>query len=138
MSQVPKRTPTWGEIEAFCQIDGWIQERTTKHVFWRKTLPSGEVLETHRSLAANKSMSHDVFGVILRSQLKVSRADFWRALETGEPVVRPSDEADPEPQIETWVFFGLLKQGLTEEEIRALAPEDARRLLHERWATPPD
>ena len=33
-------------------------------------LPSGEVLETHRSFAGKKSMSQGVFGVIVRKQLR--------------------------------------------------------------------
>jgi hypothetical protein len=134
---IPSRTPSWDEIEQFCKVDGWQPDRTTGHVFWRKVLPSGEVLETHRSFAGQKSMSQDVFGVILRTQLRVSRSDFWDALRTGEPVDRPSEEAErPAPSHEAWVVLGLKGQGMTEEEIRQLTPEDAVSLLHEKWSQP--
>src|SRR6188472_1031507 len=87
----PPRTPTWAEIEEFCGIDGWTLVRETDHAFFQKVLPSGEVLETHRSFSSNKTMSQGRFGVILRTQLRVTRTEFWHALQTGEPVERPSE-----------------------------------------------
>jgi len=75
------RTPTWGQVEEFCQADGWDQLRETDHVFFRKVLDDGTVLETHRSFSARKGMSADRFALILRTQLKVSAADFWQTTD---------------------------------------------------------
>lgn len=131
---IPGRTPSWDEIEQFCRIDGWVYERSTDHVFWQKALPSGEVLETHVSFASGKSMSPGRFGSILRTQLKVTKVQFWRALQTGERVDRPAELEDFVPGHEAWVVLGLEKHGLTEEEIGVLSPEDAQSLLHQKWS----
>ena len=85
------RTPTWGEIERFCRVDGWRETRRTDHVFFERTLADGTVLQTHRSFASDKTMSPGRFKAILRNQLHVSADDFWRALDTGGPVARPSE-----------------------------------------------
>jgi hypothetical protein len=133
---LPPRPPSWKEIEEFCRLDGWEPDRRTKHVFWRKTLDTGQVLETHRSLSERKSMGPGRFHVILNQQLKVSRAEFWRVLQTGEPARRPSveTEASPVPTHELWVVRGLKGAGVSEAEIGALSPEEAIRKLQEFWA----
>jgi hypothetical protein len=131
----PGRTPSWDEIQAFCEIDGWEHIQSTDHSFFRKVLPSGEVLETHRSFSGNKSMSHDVFSVILRNQLKVSRAQFWKALQSGQAVDRPDPEVEKaDPQYDAWVIYGLKKRGLTETDIRKMTPDEARAHLERLWA----
>jgi len=133
---VPSRTPTWDEIEQFCAIDGWTHIRSTDHEFWQKTLVSGEVLETHTSFAAKKTMSQGRFAAILRNQLKVSRREFWNALKTRLPVERPTEEEEPPPTHDAWVVLGLKERGVTEEEIARLNPAEAKKLLHEKWSEP--
>ena len=62
MSPPPRRrAPTWRELERFCEADGWTEIRTTGHRFFRKTLATGEVLETHSSLAGGGTMSQGRF-----------------------------------------------------------------------------
>lgn len=131
---IPGRTPSWDEIEQFCRVDGWEVVRSTSHTFWQKILPSGHVLETHVSFASSKSMSPGRFSSILRTQLKVTKVEFWAALQTGQPVDRPTKLEDPVPVHEAWVVLGLKNRGLTEEEIGKLSPEDAETLLHEKWS----
>jgi hypothetical protein len=128
--------PTWGHIDAFCNADGWEAVRETDHVFWEKTLPSGEVLTTHRSFAANKPITPNVFSLILREQLRVSKAEFWGAIASGEPVDRPVDLDDAPPEFPAWVVFGLRKYGYTEAEIRTMTPSDAQALLQDKWSSP--
>lgn len=131
----PGRTPSWDEIEQFCKIDGWTFVRSTGHEFWQKVLPSGGVLRTHTSFAGDKTMSPGRFGAILRKQLEVSKADFWHALQTGEPVVRPSEDATDElPSHEDYVVFHLKNFGVSDSELAEMAPEEALALLHEKWA----
>jgi hypothetical protein len=131
------RTPTWGEIERFCRIDGWRESQRTGHVFFEKTLSDGTVLRTHRSFAAGKTMSPGRFKDILRSQLQVSKEDFWRTLETGEPVARPSAPPAEEAELPAYVVHVLRDElHLTEAEIGELAPAQAERLVHEHWSRP--
>jgi hypothetical protein len=130
---VPRRPATWDEIEAFCQADGWSQVRVTDHIHWEKRLPSGELLQTHRSFGGG--MSQDLFSLILREQLKVNRGEFWRVLAEGGPAQRPSVPPEPEPSTyPAWVVDGLLKQGLTEAAIREMTPDEAQALLYEKWS----
>jgi hypothetical protein len=135
----PSRTPSWDEIEKFCQIDGWETIRSTDYTFFRKVLSTGEVLETHTSFSGGKSMSQNVFRVILRTQLKVSRPQFWAALESGSPVGRPDPDLPvAEPRHDAWVIYGLKKEGLTEGEIEKMTPDEARERLHELWSKSSD
>lgn len=127
--------PTWGDIDAFCQADGWLQVRTTDHVHWEKTLQSGEVLSTHRSLAADKTIGPNIFAKILRDQLRVNKAEFWTAIGGGKPVDRPVDPLEPgPPEYQLWVLMGLAKFGIHEEKVRQMTPEEAEALLHRKWA----
>lgn len=129
------RTPTWGEIERFCRIDGWQASRRTDHVFFEKTLADGTVLRTHRSFAGSKTMSLGRFKAILRNQLRVSEEDFWRALETGEPVVRPSEPLEAEPGLPAWLVRVLtMELRLSESEIAELTSAEAERLVYEHWS----
>lgn len=128
--------PTWAHIDDFCRADEWMEVRETDHVHWEKLLPSGEVLKTHRSFASDKAISPGRFGVILREQLKVSRDAFWQAIDTGKPVDRPVELEEEAPEYPAWVVFGLAKYGVREEEIRKMTPEEAEKLLAEKWASP--
>jgi hypothetical protein len=82
------RTPTWGQIEQFCRIDGWREVRRTGHVHYEKLLADGTVLRTHRSFSSRKSMSPGRFKAVLRHQLCVTEEQFWSVLETGNPIQR--------------------------------------------------
>jgi len=131
------RTPTWGEVERFCRIDGWREVRRTDHVFFEKVLADGIVLRTHRSFASDKTMSPGRFKAILRTQLQVSEDDFWRALETGEPVARPSVPPEAEAALPAYRVRVLKDElHLSEDEIGELTPADAERLVHEHWSRP--
>jgi hypothetical protein len=133
---VPRQPPTWVEIERFCEIDGWRRIRSTGHTFFQKVLDSGEVLETHVSFSTHKGPGRGRFQEILRHQLKVSRAEFWRVVKDRVPADRPSVETEPDdvPTHPVWVVEGLKAQGYREAEIGAMAPEEAEALLRELWA----
>jgi hypothetical protein len=129
------KTPTWGEIEQFCRIDGWRESRRTDHVFYEKVLADGTVLRTHRSFAGGKTMSPGRFKAILRNQLQVSEDDFWTALETKEPVARPSDPPEEEAAFPAYLVR-VLKDDLhlSEAEVAELSREEAQRLVHQHWS----
>lgn len=129
------RTPTWGEIERFCRIDGWREKRRTGHVFFEKVLADGTVLRAHRSFAGGKTMSPGRFKAILRNQLQVSEADFWAALETKAPVARPSEPPKEEAALPAHLVRVLKDElHLSEPELAELSLEEAQRLVHEHWS----
>jgi hypothetical protein len=130
------KTPSWGQIERFCRIDGWREVRSTDHVFFEKALADGTVLRTHRSFASKKTMSPGRFKAILRNQLQVSVDDFWNALETAKPVDRPSAPPEEGPTLPAYlvrVLEGDLH--LPREEIAKLSAAEARRLVEKHWSS---
>ena len=135
----PSPVPTWEDIDRFCRADGWEPRRSTDHKFWTKVLPSGEGLRTHRSFSASAEISDGLFAHILRSQLRVSREQFWQTIRSGKPASRTSAAAlDPAPpEHPTWVVVGLLRHGLTNDAIAAMSPRDAREALERLWAEAP-
>lgn len=134
----PSRPPTWREFERFVAIDGWSEVRRTGHVFYEKVLENGEILQTHRSLAGDKSMGMGRFRLILAVQLQVSVAEFWRALATGDPVPRPSPSSEAPPAtLPLWLVTALERElGLTGAEIAGLDEPSARSRLDEHRARP--
>lgn len=134
----PSRPPTWREFERFLAIDGWVEVRRTGHVFYEKTLPEGEILQTHRSLAGDKSMGMGRFRQILTLQLKASVPEFWQALATGDPVPRPSREPERAPAaLPAWLAMALEREvGLRRTEIEHLDHEAAWALLDHHRARP--
>lgn len=131
----PSRTPSWRQIEEFCQIDNWTVVRETDHRFFQRVLPSGEVLETHTSFASGKAMSQGRFAAILRTQLKVTRKQFWEALRSGRPVERPAPVEPEGPKHRLYVVQVLTRElGMSENEIANLTVEEAERLVHEHWS----
>lgn len=136
MTSSPNRV--WGHIDAFCEADGWDRIRQdTGHYFWVRTLPDGTLVQTHRSMDANERIGLDVFAQILRRQLRVSKDEFWNAINTGQPVQRPTDLDEAPPEYEGWVVAHLLGFGYTEDEIRQLTPDEAKALVHDKWSAPP-
>lgn len=137
--------PTWGEIEKFLQADGWIRLAASSrggssenHVFFEKLLDSGELLQTHISHSRRGPPSPGRFGLILRQQIKVSRAQFWEALRSGEPVARPAPvEAEQQVEHEAWVLAVLAGElHMTAEQIEELDVKQARQLVLDHWARP--
>ncbi len=119
-------------------IDQWEEDRSTGHVFFRKTLPTGEVLETHRSHSGSKTMSPGRFRAILAYQLKVSVAEFWAALRTKRPVSRPSPAPEAAPRsLPAWLALALEQEvGVLAEEIERLSAEEAQAMLDRHRSRP--
>jgi hypothetical protein len=138
--------PTWGEIEKFLLLDGWTRlpaasrgGSSQRHIFFEKLLDSGELLQTHISHSRRGGLSPGRFGLILREQIKVSRAQFWQALSTGEPVARPSPvKAEQQVEYEAWILAVLTGElHMTAEQIEELDPEQARHLVLDHWSQQP-
>jgi hypothetical protein len=137
--------PTWGEVEKVLQADGWTRLPASsrgglseKHIFFEKLLDSGELLQTHISHSRRGRPSPGRFGLILREQIKVSRAQFWEALRSGEPVARPAPvEAEQQVEHEAWVIAVLAGElHMTVEQIEVLNVEQARQLVLDHWTRP--
>jgi hypothetical protein len=135
--------PTWGEMEKFLQADGWTRlpassrgGSSENHIFFEKLLDRGELLQTHISHSRRAGPSPGRFGVILRQQIKVSRAQFWEALSSGEPVPRPAPlDTEQHVEHEAWVLAVLTSElYMTAEQIEALDAEQAKQLVLDHWA----
>jgi hypothetical protein len=136
--------PSWGEIEKFLLIDGWTRLPASSrggsgqdHIFFEKLLDDDELLQTHISHSRSGRPSAGRFASILRHQIKVSRKDFWQALRSGEPVIRPVPVESEQVQHEAWVIAFLARElHMTAREIVALDVERARQLVLEHWSRP--
>jgi hypothetical protein len=137
--------PTWGEMEKFLLLDGWTRlpassrgGSSENHIFFEKLLDSGELRQTHISHSRRGRPSAGRFASILRHQIKVSRAEFWEALSSGEPVARPAPvEAEQPVEHEAWVLAVLVGElHMTVEQIEVLDSERARQLVLDHWSRP--
>lgn len=131
------RTPDWNQVEAFFRSDGWIEVRSSDHVHWEKVLPA-ETLRSHRSLAADKTMSPGRFKSILGLQLKVSEEQFWESIRTGKPATRPSPDLPiVSKSLPLWLHSALRDEvGLTDEEICDLHDSRASKTLADYRSKP--
>lgn len=138
-----KASPSWGDVEKFLAADGWKQIPAAKrggrrqpHIFFEKQLGDGRILQTHISHDRSGTISAGRFGAILRDQLRVSRAEFWEAMRTGEPVDRPVEPEEYAPvEHEAWVVGTLVGQlHMSAEQIEGLSEEEAIELVHKHWS----
>ena len=137
------RPPTFGELEQFCQIDGWKALQPTTHQPYRKVLlcPTGSIpLTTHVSFNRASSPNPGVWRAILREQLACTESDFWTVLRTKQPLERPCPpEVEPAkgPQLPPTFMKVLAGQlHLSAEEISQMTTEEARAMVQEFWARP--
>lgn len=136
--------PRFSDLRRFCEIDGWellsrVRGGAGDHVRYRKVLRDGTILGTRVSHGRGGIADPGLWCRIWREQLGLeSEDDFWRALEAAEPVQRGSNRpARPEGRsLPAWVVAGLLRAGVSEEDIRTLSPEGAERRLRDTWSRP--
>jgi len=133
--------PSWGDIAAFLAADGWreLPHRgggRQRHLFYEEALAGGRVLQTQISHSGRKTLSPGRFSSIL-GDLEVSRDAFWECIRAGEPVDRPVVVEDAPVEHEAWVVGVLVSElHLSADEIEALTPERARRIVEEHWSRP--
>lgn len=132
------RTPSWDEIVEFLKLDRWTEDRTTGHDFFEKTLPNGEILQTHASRSGNRTISAGRFKAILSDQLRVSEGEFWEVLRTRRPATRPSPVPEPPPaSLPLWLALALEREvRLSRGQIADLDETDAQTLLQEARSKP--
>ena len=132
------KTPTWREVEQFCERDGWREIRETGHRFFQKVLADGTVLETHSSFSSRKTMSPKRFRTILRDQLRVTEAQFWEVLRTEKPAKRPSVVPAGPIELPAYIVRVLkLDLHMTEDQIAGLTAEEGRKRVADYWSRQP-
>ena len=132
--------PTWNDLERFCEIDGW-ERREGDHIRFRKQLEDGRILRTKVSRKGADTIGRRLWTHIWRDQLALGgEAEFWRALESRQPVGRaqPGSHERPErPMLPGWLWQKLSEEvGLRDDEIRELTEQEALERLHEFWSRP--
>lgn len=132
------RTPEPDEIEAFFAYDGWTEVRSTDHTHYQKTLPSGELLESHASFGS-RPLGPGTFMLFLSMQVKVSQSEFWEVLRSRKPAPRPSPSPEPPPRsLPIWLARALEAAGVPREQLAEADEAEARRILDEIRAQPPE
>jgi hypothetical protein len=135
------RSATWGDLRTFFKADRWTLDRTTGDAHYEKALADGTLLRSKRSLGKDReAIGPDLFRAILRLQLRVSEAEFWKTVRTGGPVARrgaaPTPVA-PSRGLPAWLSEALRREvGLTPSAIARLTEADARRRLAEHRSRP--
>ena len=104
--------PTWADVQAFLGADGWRQVpgrggSRQRHIFYEKVLDDGRVLKTHVSHSGQTEITPGRFSSILRTQLEVSKDEFWECVRTGQPVDRPVPVEEGPVEHEVWVIAVL-------------------------------
>jgi hypothetical protein len=116
--------PTRKDHETLCRVEGWRQVRDargrtgTHHVTYEYGLPDGRILRTRISHPPDRSThGPSIWKHILRDQLQVGEAEFWRCVLDG---VKP-DRGLPEPPAQALpaelVHLLLSRVGLTESDV---------------------
>ncbi len=125
------RTPDPSELAAFFKYDGWSEVRSTDHVHFEIQLPTGELLESHRSFGS-KPLAPNAFKLFLSLQVKLSETEFWEVLRTKKPAPRPSPAPEAKPTtLPLWLGQGLERLGVSREHIAGLSQDEAKSLLDE-------
>ena len=132
------RTARPRDLRRFCVVDGWERladapgRRVSQHEVWTKGPPDGRTLHTAISKGRDE-YGAPLFARILKSQLQVTAAEFWKAVDKGDPPQRrelqrsrPRGDALPFALAER-----LLAGGLAQSELAGLTEAEALRLLRE-------
>jgi len=123
---------TFGDLKAYVEQDGWAEERnrarrrskTGDHWRYSKEQPDGSTLRTKVSHSVRDEIGPSLFGHILRDQLRVDEATFWAVVHGRTAPEVPTAPA-PTP-VPGWLIQRLIVTvGMSEDEVRALSPEDA-------------
>ncbi len=132
------------DIRRFCEVDDWESKdakagkKRRDHDRFFKTLPDGSVLRTKAS-RGNKEIAGDLARHILRDQLRVTEAQFWKAVDEGKPPIRTDDDPrSPQgPTLPGWLVHALVhKAGLSEQSIAGMSKDAAMKAWQEWTASP--
>lgn len=127
------RLPTFAELRRFCQHDRWAPKKQTDHWRYTKELPDGRLLRTKTSFGSGQIGDAGLFSAILREQLQVSEAEFWRVVDGNGPAQHtpPPQTLPPAgPSLSAQTVLRLRKLGVSEQQVRQLKSQaEADELL---------
>lgn len=127
--------PTLRGLKKFCENDGWDPRKKTDHWRYTKTLPDGRTLRTKISFGSGEIRDRGLFAAILREQLDVSEAEFWRVVRDGGPARRTARVAAPAPRssgLSASTVLQLRKHGVSLGRIKRLKTQDEAEQLLQR------
>jgi len=124
---------TFEDLLTYVRRDGWIDEpnlvrgraRTGDHRRFRKEGADGSILRTKVPHGFRDEIGEDLFRHILRDQLRVTEEQFWAIVRGGDTL--PDTPRAVAATVPAWLVERLLfTVGLSEDEIRAMTPDEAR------------
>ncbi len=125
--------PTLRDLKKFCENDGWDSKKRTDHWRYTKRLPDGRTLRTKISFGSGEIGDPSLFAAIVREQLLVSEAEFWRVVREGGPARRvevPVIAPAAPPLLSAATVLQLRKLGVSLEQVRKLRSQaEAEELL---------
>ncbi|WP_280233919.1 cytotoxic translational repressor of toxin-antitoxin stability system [Nocardia cyriacigeorgica] len=132
--------PTRTRHEQFCELEGWTRvgdargRQGTHHVTYEFTLTDGRVLRTRISHPVDRTgYGASMWAHILRDQLCVTEAEFWRCVLDGTPPNRGLPEIPRESLPIDLVHLLIHRVGLPEIEVAAMNKATAIARLQEFW-----
>ena len=132
------RSPTFGELRRFCEVEGWIDlakqaGRKRRHHFrFALVLTDGRTLYTRVSMGSGSIDDPGMFKHILRDQMEVTAAEFWAAVDDGVAPHRPGageSQRLPGIYLDHGLVKALLRVGCPAADIAALTKAEAVDLL---------
>ena len=133
--------PSREDHEKFCLTEGWglvrdARGRTgTDHVTYELRLHNGRILRTRISHPVNrKTYGPALWSHVLRDQLDVTEAEFWKCVREGVKPYRGVPEI-PAHALPVGVVHVLISRvGLDESEVAAMCKEEVVERLNRYWA----
>lgn len=133
--------PTRQAHEKFCLVENWTPVRDARgrtgshHVTYELALTNGHVLRTRISHPVDRTTyGPSIWSHILRDQLDVTDAEFWKCVQEG---VKP-DRGEPKMPAEALpadlVYLLINRVGLDEASVAAMTREDAVARLNRYWS----
>jgi hypothetical protein len=126
----------------FVETEGWAKKgkanrpgATGDHHRYTLTLATGDVLFTRVSHGSGQLDDPGLVAQVLRDQLQVSEADFWRCVDDGvlPPRPQPVQASIQGPALDAKLVRNLMRKvGLTQAEISGLSKADAVA-ARQRW-----
>jgi hypothetical protein len=133
--------PTRKLHEDFCVTEGWdrvhdARGRTgTHHITYELRLRDARILRTRISHPVDRTTyGPSIWTHILRDQLQVMAAEFWRCVQEGVKPARGAPETPAESLPLELVHLLIHRVGLTEPEVAAMTKEEAVTRLNRYWA----
>ncbi len=126
--------PTYRDLRKFCDNDHWDSKKRTDHWRYTKRLADRRTLRAKVSFGSGEIGDPRLFAAILREQLQVSEAEFWRVVRDGGPARRPEaaivTRATAPPLLSAATVLQLRKLGVSLDQVRALRSQsEAEDLL---------